>query len=281
MKLLRIGESGKERPALIDRNGMLRDLSKHVDDIDGHVLDQASLARIAQIAEDTLPEIDPIQRIGPCVASVGKFICIGLNYSDHAAESGMAVPEEPEIFTKATSAICGPYDNILMPRNATKLDWEVELAIVIGAPTKYIEPDQAPLHIAGFCVCNDISERQFQLERGSQWDKGKGCDTFGPIGPWLVTADEIKSVTNLDMWLDVNGVRRQSGNTKTMIFDPYTLVSYVSRFMTLLPGDIISTGTPPGVGLGMNPPKYLAVGDQITLGIQGLGHQRQTVSTGP
>ena len=216
-------------------------------------------------------------RIGSCIADVGKFICIGLNYADHAAESGMAIPNEPEVFSKATSAISGPNDDIIKPKNSEKLDWEVELAIVIGKHASYVDVENAYDYIAGYCVCNDVSERNFQLERGSQWDKGKGCDTFGPLGPWLVTKDEIPDPLNLDMWLKVNDTQYQNGNTKTMVFDPAFIVSYLSQFMSLQPGDVISTGTPPGVGLGQTPPVYLKDGDTVTLGIEGLGVQQQVV----
>jgi 2-keto-4-pentenoate hydratase/2-oxohepta-3-ene-1,7-dioic acid hydratase in catechol pathway len=218
-----------------------------------------------------------VTRVGPCVGNVGKFLCVGLNYADHAAESGMPVPKEPEIFSKATSAICGPNDDIIQPRDSEKLDWEVELAIVIGRDASYVSESTAHEFIAGYCVCNDVSERGFQLERGSQWDKGKGCDTFGPIGPWLVTPDEIADPLNLDMWLEVNGHRYQDGTTRTMVFGPAFIVSYLSRFMSLQPGDVITTGTPPGVGLGQKPPVYLKPGDRIELGIRSLGTQRQTV----
>ena len=274
MKLLRYGPAGQERPGILDDNGKIRDLSGIVDDINGAVLESDVLTHI-DISQ--LPDVDADVRLGACVASVGKFICIGLNYADHAAESGMAIPTEPEVFTKATSAICGPNDAIIQPRNSQKLDWEVELAIVIGKHTSYVTEAEAADHIAGYCVCNDVSERYFQLERGNQWDKGKGCDTFGPIGPWLVTADEIKDPLNLDMWLEVNGHRYQDGNTRTMIFNPAFIVSYLSQFMSLQPGDVISTGTPPGVGLGQKPPVYLNVGDKIDLGIEGLGSQSQIV----
>jgi 2-keto-4-pentenoate hydratase/2-oxohepta-3-ene-1,7-dioic acid hydratase in catechol pathway len=226
---------------------------------------------------NALPIVNDISRLGPCVGNVGKFICIGLNYVDHARESGMTLPDEPEVFTKATSAISGPNDDIIKPLNSDKLDWEVELAIVIGKDTSYVSEKQAIDHIVGYCVCNDISERTFQLERGSQWDKGKGCDSFGPIGPWLVTKDEIDDVDNLHMWLEVNGQRFQNGNTKNMVFKTAFIVSYLSQFMSLQPGDIISTGTPFGVGLGLKPPKYLHLGDVVELGIEGLGTQRQLV----
>ncbi len=274
MKLLRYGEPGHEIPGVLDADGNVRNLAGIVDDIDGSAL---ASGRLAHIDVSLLPLVEGTPRLGPCVGNVGKFICIGLNYADHAAESGMPIPEEPEVFTKATSAICGPNDDVIQPRNSTKLDWEVELAIVIGRDALYVSEDRAVDHIAGYCVCNDVSERSFQLEKGSQWDKGKGCDTFGPIGPWLVTVDEIDNPCDLDMWLDVNDRRFQQGNTRTMVFSPSRIVSYLSHFMSLQPGDIISTGTPPGVGLGQNPPVYLKPGDVMELGIAGLGTQRQAV----
>lgn len=274
MKLLRYGEPGCELPGILDDDGKIRSLKGVVDDIDGVAL---SGGRLHDVVVDELPLVKESTRLGPCVGKVGKFLCVGLNYADHAAESGKPVPAEPEIFTKATSAICGPDDDIVRPRDSEKLDWEVELAVVIGAHASYVPESEANEYIAGYCVCNDVSERAFQLERGSQWDKGKGCDTFGPIGPWLVTRDEIADPLNLDMWLDVNGHRYQDGNTKTMVFGPAFIVSYLSRFMSLQPGDVITTGTPPGVGLGQNPPVYLKPGDRMELGISGLGTQRQTV----
>lgn len=277
MKLVRYGDSGQEKPAILDDHLGIRSLEGVVDDINGKILAPESLEKLTRMDLSSLPIVDPNVRIGACVGDVGKFICIGLNYADHAAESGMAIPSEPEVFTKATSAICGPNDNIEKPKGSTKLDWEVELAIVIGKEAKYVTEENASEHIAGYCVCNDVSERAFQLEKGSQWDKGKGCDTFGPIGPYLVTKDEIQDPHNLQMWLEVNGKRYQNGSTKTMIFKPAFIVSYLSQFMSLQPGDIISTGTPPGVGLGQNPPVYLSVGDSISLGIEGLGEQKQTV----
>jgi 2-keto-4-pentenoate hydratase/2-oxohepta-3-ene-1,7-dioic acid hydratase in catechol pathway len=252
----------------------VRSLKGIVDDIDGVAL---SSGRLDEIVLAGLPVVEHVTRLGPCVGKVGKFLCVGLNYADHAAESGMPVPQEPEIFSKATSAICGPNDDIIQPCDSEKLDWEVELAIVIGRDAAYVPESTAHEFIAGYCVCNDVSERGFQLERGSQWDKGKGCDTFGPIGPWLVTPEEIADPLNLDMWLEVNGHRYQDGSTRTMIFGPAFIVSYLSRFMTLKPGDVITTGTPPGVGLGQKPPVYLKPGDRIALGISSLGIQRQTV----
>ena len=277
MKLLRYGEPRKEQPGIVDQNGQIRSLSSVIQDIDGSQLQSTNLDVLRGLNLKQLPLAPEGSRIGSCVANVGKFICIGLNYADHAAESNMPIPKEPEVFTKATSSISGPYDNIVKPLNSKKLDWEVELAIIIGKETSYITEADAYDHIAGYCVCNDVSERVFQLERGSQWDKGKGCDTFGPIGPYLVTGDEIKDLLNLNMWLEVNGHRYQNGNTKTMIFNPAFIVSYLSQFMSLQPGDIISTGTPPGVGLGQTPPVYLNIGDEIKLGIEGLGYQSQTV----
>lgn len=279
MKLLRYGQAGQEQPSVIDQDGKIRSLSGVIPDIGGHQLQSGSLELLRKIDLSQLPLAPEGSRIGPCVANAGKFICAGLNYADHAAESGMPIPSEPEMFTKATSSISGPNDDIVKPRNSEKLDWEAELAIVIGKDTSYIDEAEADAydHIAGYCVCNDVSERNFQFERGSQWDKGKGCDTFSPIGPWLVTADEVQDPLNLDMWLEVNGHRYQNGNTKTMIFNPAFIVSYLSQFMSLQPGDIISTGTPPGAGLGQNPPVYLNAGDKISLGIEGLGQQAQTV----
>jgi 2-keto-4-pentenoate hydratase/2-oxohepta-3-ene-1,7-dioic acid hydratase in catechol pathway len=277
MKLVRFGQSGQEKPGIVDANEQIRSLDGIIADIDGQILDDANLAKLNALDLSTLPLAPKDARIGPCVGKVGKFICIGLNYSDHAAESGMALPSEPEVFTKATSAICGPDDDIVKPKNSTKMDWEVELALVIGKEASYVSEEEAEEYIAGYCVCNDVSERAFQLERGSQWDKGKGCDTFGPIGPWLVTSDEVGDPTDLDMWLEVNGKRYQNGSSRTMVFKPAFIVSYLSQFMSLQPGDVISTGTPPGVGLGQKPPVYLNAGDKINLGIEKLGTQRQTV----
>jgi 2,4-didehydro-3-deoxy-L-rhamnonate hydrolase len=278
LKLLRYGPPEHERPGLIDRDGRIRDLSSVIPDLSGAVLDPKRLLELGDVDVASLPIRDASERIGPCVANVGKFICIGLNYADHAAETGAVIPEEPIVFMKATSAICGPYDNVLKPRDSTKLDWEVELGVVIGRTARYVDEANALDHVAGYCVINDISERAFQLERGGTWDKGKGCDTFGPLGPWLVTADEAGDVTNLAMWLTVNGHRYQNGSTRTMIFKPAFLISYLSRFMSLHPGDVISTGTPPGVGLGQKPPVYLSIGDAMELGIERLGQQRQTVA---
>ncbi len=277
MKLVRHGAPGTERPGLIDADGAIRDLSAHVDDISGDWLTARGLEQIAAIQPDTLPVVDGATRLGPCVGKVGKFICVGLNYADHAAETGAQVPDEPILFMKATSAITGPNDQIIRPRGSTKLDWEVELAVVIGGHLRYADRADAEAGIAGWCICNDVSEREFQMERGGQWMKGKGCDSFGPIGPWLVTRSALPEVSNLHMWLEVNGHRYQNGSTRTMIFDPVFLVSYISQFMSLHPGDVITTGTPPGVGLGQKPPVYLQPGDRIKLGIEGLGEQSQIV----
>lgn len=279
MKLLRFGPVGQEKPGALDSNGEVRDLSSVCSDIDGAALQPESLTKLQALDLTSLPIVTNDVRIGACVGKVGKFICIGLNYADHAAESGMPIPEEPEVFSKFTSAISGPNDPIIKPKNSDKLDWEVELAIVIGKDASYISEDEAIEHIAGYCVCNDVSERTFQLERGNQWDKGKGCDSFGPIGPYLVTTDEVPNPNNLSMWLEVNGKRFQDGSTQTMIFQPAYIVSYLSQFTTLQAGDIITTGTPPGVGLGQKPPLYLNVGDKITLGIEGLGSQQQVVQS--
>lgn len=277
MKLVRYGNPGREKPGLIDDDGKLRDLSAVVPDIGPAQLGAAALARIRKANPAKLPLVRGKPRMGCPVNGVGKFVAIGLNYADHAAESGVPIPSEPVVFMKATSCIQGPNDPVMLPKNSVKTDWEVELGIVIGTRARYVSKKDALSYVAGFTLVNDVSEREYQLERGPQWDKGKGCDTFGPIGPWLVTGDEIENVQRLDMWLDVNGQRMQTGNTKTMIFNCATLVSYVSQFMTLMPGDVITTGTPPGVGLGMKPPKYLKKGDVMTLGIQGLGEQRQEV----
>jgi 2-keto-4-pentenoate hydratase/2-oxohepta-3-ene-1,7-dioic acid hydratase in catechol pathway len=277
MKLLRYGSTGQERPGLLDPQGRVRDLSTLINDLDGKALTPESLQRLAALDVNGLPLVQDPVRFGPCVANVGKFICIGLNYADHAAESGIAVPSEPVVFMKATSAITGPNDPVIKPRNSTKLDWEVELGIVIGKHASYVSEAEALDHIAGYCVINDVSERAFQLERGGQWDKGKGCDTFGPIGPWLVTKDEVPDPLNLNLWLKVNGKTFQNGSTREMVFGPAFLVHYLSQFMSLQPGDIISTGTPPGVGLGQKPPLYLNPGDIMELGIEGMGVQQQTV----
>ncbi|ERP96381.1 2-hydroxyhepta-2,4-diene-1,7-dioate isomerase [Labrenzia sp. C1B10] len=277
MKLLRVGPVGQERPALRQENGTLCDLSDVIDDVAGAALLPESLDRLREIDADTLPKLPSDLRLGACVGQVGKFICIGLNYADHAAESGMKVPSEPVIFMKATSAICGPNDDVVLPDNAKKGDWEVELGVVIGSPAKNIPESEALQHVAGYCVINDVSERAFQLEHGGQWVKGKSADTFGPTGPWLVTSDEVPDPANLSMWLELNGKRVQYGSTKTMIFGVAKVVSYLSRYMSLQPGDIISTGTPPGVGMGMNPPRFLEAGDEMRLGIEGLGEQHQRV----
>ncbi len=277
MKLLRYGAPGAEKPGMLDATGTIRDLSGVVTDIAGDVLTPAGLARLAAIDPATLPAVAADVRHGPCVGRVGKFMCIGLNYADHAAETGAPIPKEPILFMKANSAICGPNDEILIPRGSEKTDWEVELGVVIGARAKYVTEAEALNHVAGYCVINDYSERAFQAERGGQWTKGKSCDTFGPIGPWLVTADEVADPQQLGMWLTVNGVTRQDGSTRTMVFGVAQLVSYLSQFMTLEPGDVISTGTPPGVGLGMKPPVYLKPGDVVELGIEGLGRQRQVL----
>ncbi len=281
MKLVRFGDPGKERPGVLDAEGKIRDAASIVSDWSGEQLQDASIQRFAQMDPGTLPLVEGNPRLGPCVARVGKFICIGLNYSDHAAESGMAVPSEPVIFMKATSSICGPNDNVVIPRGSTKTDWEVELGVVIGKEAKYVSEQHALSHVAGYCVVNDLSERAFQLEGTGQWVKGKSADTFGPIGPWLVTADEVHDPQTLNLWLEVNDHRYQKGSTRTMVFGVAFLVSYLSRFMSLQPGDIISTGTPPGVGLGQKPPVYLKPGNIIRLGIDGLGEQRQQVIAMP
>jgi ureidoglycolate lyase/2,4-diketo-3-deoxy-L-fuconate hydrolase len=275
MKLLRVGELGHERPALLDGQGGLRDLSAHVPDIGGSSLLPENLAKLRDLNLDSLPLITGNPRYGACVGGVGKIVCVGLNYSDHAAESKMPIPAEPILFLKPTSSIAGPNDDVEIPLGAEKTDWEVELGVVVGKPGKYVAPDRALEHVAGYCVVNDVSERSYQLERGGQWDKGKGCDTFAPIGPWLVTPDEIQDPQSLDMWLDVDGQRFQTGNTRTMIFTVQHLVSYISHFMSLRTGDVIATGTPPGVGLGQKPPRYLKAGQTMRVGIAGLGEQLQ------
>ncbi|TPE53600.1 fumarylacetoacetate hydrolase family protein [Amaricoccus solimangrovi] len=281
MKLLRVGAKGEERPGMLDAGGLIRDLSGVVGDIAGHTLSDDGLDRLRGLDPVLLPEIPAGTRIGPCVGRVGKFICIGLNYSDHAAETGSKVPREPIVFMKATSAICGPNDPVYIPRGAEKTDWEVELAFVIGKRAKYVAEEEALSHVAGYCVANDVSERHFQVERSGQWTKGKSADHFGPVGPWLVTRDEVADPQNLGLWLDVNGERRQTGSTATMVFGVAFLVSYLSRFMTLEPGDIVATGTPPGVGMGMKPPQFLRAGDVIELGVEGLGRQRQVCMDDP
>ena len=276
MKLLRYGPKGAEKPGLVDAEGRIRDLSGVVADIAGEVLLPEGLARLAAVDPASLPPVGADVRIGACVAGVGKFLCVGLNYADHAAESGAEVPPEPVLFMKATSAVSGPFDDLEIPRGSTKTDWEVELGVVVGAPAKYVDEADALDHVAGFCVVNDVSEREFQLEHAGQWVKGKSADTFGPIGPWLVTRDEVADPQNLGLWLEVNDRRFQNGSTRTMVFRVARLVSYISRFMSLQPGDVISTGTPPGVGLGQTPPIYLKPGDVVRLGVEGLGEQRQT-----
>ena len=280
MKLVRYGSPGAERPGLIDARGTVRDLSPVLGDVDGSSLSHASLARLRDLDVASLERVDSVDRFGACVAKPGKFICIGLNFRDHAAETGAPIPAEPIVFMKATSAVSGPDDPIIIPRNSRKLDWEVELAFVVGEECRYVDETEAATKIAGYCVCNDVSEREFQLERGGQWDKGKGCDSFGPIGPWLVTADEVQDPGSLRMWLTVNGECMQNGSTSQMIFGPAFLLSYLSQFMSLQPGDVVSTGTPAGVGLGRHPPRYLQVGDVVELGIDGLGTQRQVVVRG-
>ena len=278
MKLVRYGPAGKEKPGLIDTDGKLRDLSKKVKDINAAALAPASLKALAKLDTKKLPLVKGKPRLGSCVATPSKFVAIGLNFTDHAKETGSPIPEHPVVFFKATSCISGPNDNVMVPKDSTQLDWEVELVIVIGSKAQHVSEKDALKYVAGYCVGNDVSEREFQLKKSaSQWSKGKGCDTFGPLGPWLVTKDEIKDVQNLGMWLDVNGERRQTGNTKTMIFGVAQVVADVSKYMTLLPGDVITTGTPPGVALGMKPPVWLKAGDVITLGIDGLGRQQQKV----
>ena len=277
MKLVRFGAAGDENPGVIDEHGNLRDLSAYIEDITAQNLSDEKLSELSKINLNTLPIMDKSTRLGPCVSGVGKFICIGLNYADHAKEAGMEVPPEPVIFMKATSAICGPTDPILLPRGSVKTDWEVELAVVIGKKAKYVELEDAMSYVAGYAASNDISERTYQLEGSGHWTKGKSCDSFGPLGPYLVTKDEIPDPQNLSMWLSVNGQKMQDGSTSTMVYGVAFLVHYISQFMSLMPGDIISTGTPPGVGLGMTPPIYLKPGDIVTLGVEGLGEHNQTV----
>ena len=278
MKLLRWGSPGAEKPGLMDDAGQIRDLSDVVEDIDGHAISPEGLAKLAAIDPHTLPILHGQHRIGACVARPLNFVCIGLNYADHAAETGARIPKEPIVFLKSLGAYSGPYDDVKIPRGSNKTDWEVELGVVIGARASYVPEAEAMAHVAGYCICNDVSEREFQIERGGTWDKGKSCDTFGPTGPWLVTTDEVPDPQNLHMWLEVDGQRMQDGSTKTMIFGVATLVSYVSHFFTLHPGDIISTGTPPGVGMGRKPePVFLRAGQVMRLGIEGLGEQRQTL----
>lgn len=276
MKLLRYGEKGQEKPGLLDAQGQIRDLSGHIDDIAGQAITAEGLATLRNIDPSSLPVVNGSPRLGPCVGRVGKFVCIGLNYADHAAESGLDVPKEPVVFNKWTSAICGPNDDVEIPRGSTKTDWEVELGVVIGKAGRYIDEANAMDYVAGYCVINDVSEREWQIERGGTWDKGKGFDTFGPLGPWLVTKDEIADPHALDLWLEVDGKRYQNGNTRTMVFKVPELIAYLSRCMSLQPGDVISTGTPPGVGLGIKPePVYLKPGQEMRLGIAGLGEQKQ------
>jgi 2-keto-4-pentenoate hydratase/2-oxohepta-3-ene-1,7-dioic acid hydratase in catechol pathway len=278
MKLVRYGPAGREKPGIVDADGKIRDLSRIVPDIARDTLSPSGLAKIRKANIKKLKVVPGKPRLGSCVARPGNFIAIGLNYSDHAAESGMPIPKEPIVFNKAPTCICGPNDNTIIPKNSSELDWEVELAIVIGSRARYLTKEKALSVVAGYCVCNDVSEREFQIKRGGgQWTKGKGCETFGPLGPWLVTKDEIKDPQNLDMWLDVNGEKRQRGNTKTMIFGVAHIVWYCSQFFVMEPGDVIVTGTPPGVGLGMKPPQYLKADDVVTLGISGLGEQKQKV----
>lgn len=280
MKLLRYGPLGAEKPGMLDQTGTIRDLSGVIDDVAGAALSDATLAQLRALDPADLAVVEGTPRLGACVGQVGKFICIGLNYADHAEEAGMALPEEPVVFFKATSAICGPNDDIEIPRTSVKSDWEVELGVVIGKNTKYVSPEEALDHVAGYCVVNDLSERDFQLHRAGQWVKGKSCDTFGPIGPWLVTRDEVSDPQDLAMYLEVNGHRFQNGSTKTMHFDVATVISHLSQFMSLQPGDVITTGTPPGVGMGQSPEVYLKPGDTVELGIAGLGVQTQRVVAG-
>jgi 2,4-didehydro-3-deoxy-L-rhamnonate hydrolase len=277
MKLVRYGHSGKEKPGLIDGAGRIRALGDIIADIGGDTLSPKVLGRLAKIKPDALPLVRGTPRLGPCVADVGNFIAVGLNYADHAAETGAPIPKEPILFNKAPSCIVGPNDDVVIPKSSEKTDWEVELAIVIGSHASYVAENEALNYVAGYCLCHDVSEREFQIERSGQWMKGKGCPTFGPLGPWLVTKDEIADVQKLDMWLDVNGERMQKGSTATMIFRVRKLVSYISHFMILEPGDVITTGTPPGVGMGMKPPRFLKAGDTVSLGIEGLGQQAQRV----
>ena len=279
MKLVRYGPAGKEKPGLIDADGKLRDLSRKIPDIGPATLDPATLKTLAKLDPKRLPLVKGKPRFGACVSGVGKFVAIGLNYADHAKESGLPIPAHPVVFFKSPTCIVGPNDSIMLPKDSTQTDWEVELGVVIGKTARHVEAKNALKHVAGYCLINDVSEREFQMQRSaSQWGKGKGCDTFGPLGPWLVTTDEIRDPQNLDMWLDVNGVRKQTGNTRTMVFGVADIIADVSRYMTLVPGDVITTGTPPGVGMGMKPvPQYLRAGDVVTLGIAGLGEQKQKV----
>jgi 2,4-diketo-3-deoxy-L-fuconate hydrolase len=281
MKLLRVGPRGEERPVLLASDGSLRDLSGLLDDLAGLALTDEGMVRLRSVDPASFPIVSGAPRIGPPVGRIGKMICVGLNYADHAAEAGMSLPQQPVLFMKATTAIVGPNDDIVIPRRSEKTDWEVELGVVIGNVARSVTRAEALRHVAGYVIVNDVSERAFQLEHGGQWVKGKSCDSFGPTGPWLVTRDEVENPQGLGLWLDVNGRRRQQGNTKTMIFDVAYLVSYISRYMTLMPGDIVSTGTPPGVGMGQKPPVYLSPGDVVELGIEGLGQQRQHVVAAP
>jgi 2-keto-4-pentenoate hydratase/2-oxohepta-3-ene-1,7-dioic acid hydratase in catechol pathway len=277
MKLVRYGKIGQEKPGLIDKSGQLRDLSAHVKDLNGEAYSPESLKKFAGLDPAKLPAVDGKQRLGAPVTDISKFVAIGLNYVDHAKETGSPIPTEPIFFLKANTCLSGPNDQVEKPRGSTKLDWEIEIAAIIGTRAKYVSEADALNYVAGYCVCNDVSERNFQLERGGNWTKGKSHDTFGPVGPWLVTKDEIPDVQKLSMWLDVNGTRRQTGSTSTMIFSMAKCISYVSQFITLLPGDVVTTGTPPGVGIGMKPPQFLNAGDVVTLGIEGLGEQRQEI----
>ncbi len=277
MKLLRYGAPGAEKPGMLDSDGAIRDLSGQIDDVTGATLGEATLSRLKALDPADLPKVEGEPRLGPCVGDIGKYLCIGLNYTDHAEETGNPIPDHPILFIKANSAISGPNDTIVMPRGSTKTDWEVELGVVIGREAKYVSETDALDYVAGYCTCNDVSERTFQIELSGQWTKGKSCDTFGPTGPWMVTKDEIADVQNLDMWCDVNGQRMQTGNTRTMIFSVAQIVSHLSQLFTLHPGDVISTGTPPGVGMGMKPPAYLKDGDEVSLWIEGLGQQTQKV----
>lgn len=281
MKLLRYGQVGQEKPGLLDAEGQIRDLSQHINDINGATLSPESIQKLKSLDINSLPIVEGEQRFAEPVSQVGKFICVGLNYADHAAETGVSVPSEPVLFMKATSSIMGPNDDVVLPKGSEKSDWEVELGVVIGKEAKYVSEEDALDYVAGFCVINDLSEREFQIERQGQWCKGKGCDTFGPFGPYLVTPDEAGDVNNLSMWLDVNGQRMQTGNTQTMVYKVAYLIHYISQFMSLQPGDIISTGTPPGVGLGMTPPVYLKEGDTMKLSIENLGEQQQKVVSYP
>ncbi len=280
MKFLRYGAAGAEKPAILDDDGGMRDLSAHIGDVTGAIFDEDTLSRLRDIDVSSLPAVGEEVRIGPCIGGIGKFICIGLNYSDHAEEAGLEIPAEPLIFMKATSAVCGPNDNLEIPRGSTKTDWEVELGVIIGRRAKYVSVDKALDYVGGYCVINDVSERDFQMNHCGQWVKGKSADTFGPTGPWLVTRDEVPDPQNLSLWLKVNGEYRQKGSTARMAFTVAEVVAHISRFMTLHPGDVISTGTPPGVGMGMKPPQYLRPGDVVELGVEGLGSQRQEVVQG-